>query len=98
MSGAVFPGWVLPYNVSDIGMCRPKGYGFCSVFVRKRVYTLSISVWNRRYGLLGNYGSVKTYLPFQYEMSKKLKKKFANSKWILKEIFFVGVLIYVMMT
>ena len=31
-------------------------------------------------------------------MSKKLKKKFANSKWNLKEIFFVGVLIYVMMT
>ena len=59
---------------------------------------LSILVWNRGYGLLGNYGSIKTYLPFQYQGSKKLKKKFANSKWILKEIFFVGVLIYVMMT
>ena len=38
------------------------------------------------------------YLPFQYQMRKKLKKKFANSKWILKETFFVGVLISVMMT
>ena len=30
----------------------------------------------------------ETYLPFQYQMRKKLKKKFANSKWILKETFF----------
>ena len=55
--GGCFPRWLLPY-ISDISVCRPKGYGFCSVFVWQRVYTLSISVWNRGYGLLGNYGSV----------------------------------------
>ena len=57
----------------------------------------NISVWNRGYGLLGNYGSALKYLPFQYQMSKKLKKTFAHRNGF-KEILFVGVLIYVMMT
>ena len=39
-------GGVLPY-ISHIGMCRPKGLGFCAVLVWKRVQTLPILVWNR---------------------------------------------------
>ena len=29
-------GGLNPY-ITHIGMCRPKGYGFCAVLVRKRV-------------------------------------------------------------
>ena len=36
----------LPY-ISQRGMFRPKGYGFCAVLVWKRVQTLPILVWNR---------------------------------------------------
>ena len=40
-------GWgVLPY-INYIDVCRPIGLGFWAVLVWKRVYTLSILVWNR---------------------------------------------------
>ena len=67
-------------------MCRPKGYSFCSVLVWKRVsivyFGLESRVWFAR-----KLRECEMYLPFQYEMRKKLKKKFANSKWILKKLF-----------
>ena len=51
-------------------MYRPVGRGFCAVLVWKRVYTLPILV-GIGYGFRGNYGSVWTYLSFQFQMSKK---------------------------
>ena len=53
-----------------LGMRRPIGSGYFAGLVWKRVYTLSILVWNR-YGFWGNFGSVWTYLSFQFQMSKK---------------------------
>ena len=41
-------GGVLP-DMSHIGMCHPKGYGFCLVLVWKRVEILTILIWNRRF-------------------------------------------------
>ena len=38
------------------------------------------------YGFRGNYGSVWTYLSFLFQISKK-ERKYANSKWILKNLF-----------
>ena len=40
----------------------------------------------KRYGFQGNCGSVRTYLSFQFQMSKK-EKKYANSKWNLRNLF-----------
>ena len=76
-------GGVLPY-ISHRGMFHPKGYGFCADLVWKRVETQPILVWNR-YGFQGNYGSVRKYLSFQFQMNKK-KEKSVNSKWILRNL------------
>ena len=40
-------GWGVLLYISYIGMCRPKGYGFGSDFVRNRVIDFSFLVWNR---------------------------------------------------
>ena len=64
-------GGALPY--SHIGMCRLIGYGFGAVLVWKRVYTLPILVWNRVW-FSRELRSVRTYLSFQFQMSKKERK------------------------
>ena len=64
-------GGVLPY--SHIGMCRLIGYGFGTVLVWKRVYTLPMLVWNREW-FSRDLRSVWTYLSFQFQMSKKERK------------------------
>ena len=64
------PEWgVLPY-ISHIGMCHPIRWGFCAVLVWKRVYTLPILVWNRKW-VSREPRSVWTYLPLKFQMSKK---------------------------
>ena len=55
------------------GMCGPKGYGFSTVSVWKRVWSLHILLWNRVWFCRGNYGIVVTYLSFQFQMNKKEK-------------------------
>ena len=62
-------GGELPH-ISHIGMCRPIGWGFCAVLVWKRVYTLSILVWNRVW-FSRKPRSVWMYLSFQFQMSEK---------------------------
>ena len=39
------------------------------------------------YGFRGNYGSVWTYLSFQFQITIRKKEKYANSKWILTNLF-----------
>ena len=39
------------------------------------------------YGFRGNYGSVWTYLSFQFQITIRKKEKYANSKWILANLF-----------
>ena len=50
---------------ANIGMCGPKGCGFCTIFVSKRVriWILPRPFWSGiGYCFRGNYGSVWTYL------------------------------------
>ena len=51
-------------------------------FGLKMVWTLPIG-----YGFRGNYGSVWTYLSFQFQITIRKKEKYANSKWILTNLF-----------
>ena len=64
----------------------PKGRVFAP-FWSENEYTFC-PLWSGiGYGFLGNYGSVWTYLSFQFQMSKK-EREYANSKWILRNLFF----------
>ena len=53
------------------GMCLPKGCGFWAFFWAENGYRLC-PFWCGigQYGFRGNYGSVWTYLSFQFEMKK----------------------------
>ena len=55
-------GGALP-QISHIGMCRPKEYGFCAVLV-PNAYRLCLFWSGIVHGFRGNYGSVLTYLSF----------------------------------
>ena len=66
-------GGSLPY-ISHIGMCRSKGQGFAP-------FWCGIGC-----GFQGNYGCVRTYLSFQFQMSKK-EREIGNSNGILRYIF-----------
>ena len=69
LPSGVKPRGVLPY-ISQIGMCRPKGWGLGAFLVWKRVYTLP-TLAGIRYGFRENYGSVWAYLSFHFQMNKK---------------------------
>ena len=60
--------------VSRKSMYRPKGYGFCTVLVWKHTVGIDFvhAFWSGiGYGFWGNYGSVWTYLSFQFQMYTK---------------------------
>ena len=83
-------GQVLPY-ISHRGICHPKGQGFAPLWSENGCRICSFGIWNRVHvWFQGNYGSVRTYFLFQFQMGRK-KEKYANSS-------FVAVLIKVMMT
>ena len=65
--------WGVLLYISHIGMFGPRGYGFSAVSVWKRVWSLHILLLNRVWFCRGNYGSVVTYLSFQFQMNKKEK-------------------------
>ena len=67
-------------------MYRSKGYGFWAFLVWKRVYTLPILVRNWVWFSRGNYGSVWTYLSFQFQVSKK-EKEICEFEMDLKKFF-----------
>ena len=62
-------GWVLPY-ISHIGTCRPLGRVFAP-FWSENGYTLCPFWSGIGLGFRGNYGSVGTFLSFQFQLSKK---------------------------
>ena len=62
-------GGVLPY-ISP-GMCCPIGSGFRAILVWKRVYTLTILVWNRLWFFGGTKRVYERYLSFQFQMNNK---------------------------
>ena len=64
---------VLPY-ISHIGVCRPKGYGF-ALFWSENGHGLCPFWSGIGYGFRGNYRNVWRYLSFQFQMSKKERKK-----------------------
>ena len=78
-------GGVLPY-ISLEGMCRfSKGRVFAP-FWSENGYRLS-SFWSGIwYGFQGSYGTVRTIYCFNSKWVRK-KKKYANSKWILRNLF-----------
>ena len=61
---------VLPY-ISHFGMCRPKGKGFFCRFGLMAGINFAQFFSRIGCGCQGNYGSVRTYLLFQFQMSKK---------------------------
>ena len=66
-------------------MCRSNGYGFW-FFSSENGYTL-FPFWSGiGYGFQGNYGSVWTYLPFQFQMIKK-EIEICEIEMHLKKIF-----------
>ena len=73
-------GGVLPY-INHIGMCRPKGWGFCTILVWKRVYTLSILVWNLVWFSRELRECLNLFIVY------RKKDKYANSKWMLRNSF-----------
>ena len=52
---------------------HPVFWCFCAVLVSKRVYSFSILVWDRVL-FLRKLRSVRTYLSFQFQISKKERK------------------------
>ena len=50
-----------------IGRCRPKGWGFAPT----GIHFVHFDLESPGYGFQGNYGKVRTYLLFQFQMSKK---------------------------
>ena len=63
------PGGILPY-ITHIGMFRPKWYGY-GLFRSLNEYTLCPFWSGIGYGFRENYGSVRTYLPLQFQIYKK---------------------------
>ena len=64
----------------------PEGGGVLPYINHIRVRFLRRFGLKKGYGFQGNCGSVRTYLSFQFQMSKK-EKKYANSKWNLRNLF-----------
>ena len=65
-------------------MCRPKGYGFCMCRFGLTGYKLC----STGYAFQGNYGSLyKRIYCFNNSKSVRKKEKYANSKWILRNLF-----------
>ena len=62
-------------------MCRPKGWGFCTILVWKRVYTLSILVWNLVWFSKELRECLNLFIVY------RKKDKYANSKWMLRNSF-----------
>ena len=68
----------LPLGGGGIPLYKPYKYvpaqrvGSLGLLVWKRVYTLPIMVWNRVW-FSREYGSVWTYLSFQFQMNKNEK-------------------------
>ena len=77
-----------------IGMCGPKGCGFCTIFVSKRVriWILPRPFWSGiGYFFRGNYGSVWTYLSrergtcvFDMDCKKSLRLSFSLKMRVVK--------------
>ena len=57
---------LMTLHVSHMGMCHPKGYGFCA-FRSKNGYTLNAH-FGIGYGFRGEKHRIKTYLSFQFQI------------------------------
>ena len=84
-------GGVLP-NISHIGVL-PKGVGFCATFCSEN----GCRRWSFWSGIgnvfQGNHGSVRTYLLYLFQMSKKEREICEIEMNTVLEIVFVAVLI-----
>ena len=65
---------------------RPQYPNLFAAFWCENEYRLCLfwsGIW---YGFWQNYGSVWTYLSFQFQMTTGKKEKYENSKWILRNL------------